>query len=166
MTWLCISTLNNEREKQKKKSSSGWKRVAADSILRLFRVPVARYKLQLSPSWSWLWVVAVRPAADSRSAGWIRHAADIYFNIPIKFKNWFCKIHHFHSLFCTCWFQLPLIQALAAASRTLKKLDEAWRSFKTLAATDSSCDGRFETCDQLTTSGILTRSPLILNDRF
>ena len=39
--------------------SSGWIRVAADSILRLFRVPVARYELQLIPSCGWLRVAAV-----------------------------------------------------------------------------------------------------------
>ena len=53
-------------------------------------------------------------------------------------------MHHFYGLFSADWFQLPLIQALAAASRTLKKLEEAWRSFKTLAATDSSCSRWFE----------------------
>ena len=46
--------------------------------------------------------------------------------------------------------------------KSLKKFEEAWKSFKTLAATDSSCssfsscDVWFETCDQSTTSRILT----------
>ena len=83
------------------------------------------------------------PAADAISEGWIRVAADsILWPTRSKFKELFCKIHLF--LFSTAWFQLPLIQALAAASRTLKQLEEAWGSFKTLAAIDSSCSGSFE----------------------
>ena len=105
---------------------------------------------QLDTSYSWL-----HPTADSSSGGWIRLKADsilrldssfggsvrvaadsilrltrvLYFNISSKFKDLFCKMHHFYGLFSTDWFQLPLIQALATASRTLKKLEEAWRSF-------------------------------------
>ena len=108
---------------------------------------------QLDTSYSWL-----HPTADSSSGGWIRLKADsilrldssfggsvrvaadsilrltrvLYFNISSKFKDLFCKIHHFYGLFSTDWFQLPLIQALTAASRSLKKLEEAWRSLKKL----------------------------------
>ena len=133
--------------------SGGWIRVADDSILWLTASyswfhPTASYKL---------WVFY--PAADSRSAVWIRHTADLYFNISSKFKDWFCKINHFYSLFSTCWFQyhwFRLWHLLQEPWRSLKKLEEAWRSFKTLAATNLSCNGRFETCDQSITSGIST----------
>ena len=123
-------------------------RVTADSILQLTRVPAAGYNLRLIPSCGWLWVAAdssssIRvtadsilrlttswgwfyPAADSSSAGWTRLAADLYFNISNKFKDLFCKIHHFYGLFSTAWFLLPLIQALAAGSN----LEEAWRSLR------------------------------------
>ena len=136
-------------------SSAGWIGVVADSITRLTRVPAARYELRLIPSYCYFefrWLDTsyswFHPAAgyelqlfylvaDSRSAGWIRHAADIYFNISSNFKDWFCKRHHFYNLFSICWFQLPLIQALPAASRTLKKLEETGGSLKKLQ--DSSC---------------------------
>ena len=90
-------------------------------IISVFKA--TRYKLQLIPSSSWFY-----PAACSSSASWIRLAADLYFNISSKFKDLFCKIHRFCGWFSTTWFQLPLIQALAATSRTLKKLEEDWRS--------------------------------------
>ena len=101
----------------------------------------------LDTSYGWF-----RPTTDSSSSGWIRVAADsilrltpvLYSNISSKFKDLFCKIHCFYGLFSTDWSQLPLIQALTAASRTLKKLEEAWRSFKALAATDFSCSDCFE----------------------
>ena len=115
-------------------SSCDWIRVVGVSILRLTWVqadyswfhPVAGYGL-------WFFY----PAAESRSTGWIWLAADLYFNISSKFKDLFCNIHHFYSLFSTSWFQLPLIQALDAASRILKKLEEVWGSLKKLQ--DSSC---------------------------
>ena len=111
-------------------SSDGWIRVTADFNLRLTRDLAAGYNLRLIPSWSWLWL-----AAGSSCGGWTRLAADLYFNISSKLL---CKIHHFYGLFSTAWFQLPLIQALAAASRTLnKKLEKAWGSLKKLQ--DSSC---------------------------
>ena len=141
-------------------SSGGWIWLKANSIL------------WLTMSCGWLELRLTRAAADSSSGGSIRVTADSirlvadsYFNISSKFKDLFCKLYHFYGLFSTAWFQLPLIQALAAASRTLKKLEEAWRSFKTLAATDSSCssysscDGWFETSDQSTTFRILTPMP-------
>ena len=102
-------------------SSSDWVPVTADSIPRLTRVLAARHDLQL-----------IHPAADYelwliRFCDWLE-----YFNISSKFKDLFCKIHHFYGLFFTAWFQLPLMQALAAASRTLKKLEEVWGSLKKL----------------------------------
>ena len=75
---------------------------------------------------------------DSSSGGLTRNVADLYFNISSKFKDLFCKIHLFIFQFFTTWFQLPLIQALAAASRPLKQLGEAWESLKKLQ--DSSCN--------------------------
>ena len=68
-------------------SSGSWIRAMTDSIL-------------------WLATSCGRfcPAADSRSADWIRLAADLYFNIFNKFKDLFCKIHHFYSLFSIGWF--------------------------------------------------------------
>ena len=137
-------------------SSSGWIGVVADSIARLTRVPATGHELRLSQSYghfefrwldtcySWFHPAAgyefqlLYRAAGSRSAGWIRHVADLYFNISSKLKDLFCKIYHVYSLFSTCWFQLPLVQALTAASRTLKKLEEAWGSLKKLQ--DSSCN--------------------------
>ena len=122
--------------------------------------------LALDTSYSWLqrtadsssgcWIRlkddSIHPAAISSFGGLIKVAGDsilrltrvLYFNTSSKFKDLFCKIHHFYGLFSTDWFQLQLIQALAAAWRTLKKLEEAWRNFKTLAATDSICSSRFE----------------------
>ena len=123
-------------------SSGGCIRHKADSILRLTRVPAARYELQLIPSCR-----CVRFAAESSSAGWTWLAAVLYFNISSKFKDLFSKMHYFYGLFSTIWFKLPLIQALLSASKTLKeleKLEEAWGSFKTISGTDSSCSGWFE----------------------
>ena len=109
--------------------SGGWIRVAADSVPRLIRVPAAGYELQPTPSNAWLKFYTL-----------------IYQVILVNLKTYSAKyiIFNFNGLFSTNWFQLPLIQALPAASRTLKKLEEAWRSFKTLAASDSSCSGCFE----------------------
>ena len=129
-------------------SSGGWIRVADDSILRLTRVLVARYDLRLIPTCGWS-----RFAVDSSSGGLTRLAADLYLNVSSKFKDLFYKIHHFYGLFSIAWFQLSLIQALPAASRTLKNPEEA------VAAADSSCDGWFGSCDQSTTSRILTLMP-------
>ena len=130
-------------------SSGGWIRVVADSVPRLTWVPVAGYNLRLIPSCGWLWVAGdlnsggsiqvtvdsilrvttscswFYHAADSSSAGWTRLVGDLCFNVSNKFKDLFCKIHHFYSWFSIAWFQLPLIKALAVASRTLKKLEEA-----------------------------------------
>ena len=116
-------------------SSGGWIQVAADFILRLTLVLTAGYEwLRLTTSCGWFY-----PVADSSSASWTRLTAELYFNISSKFKDLFCKIHYFYGLFSTPWFQ-----TLVAASINLKKLEEAWRSFKTLAATDSSCSDWFE----------------------
>ena len=137
-------------------NSGGWIRLKADSILRLamscgWFYPAADLSsggliqvivdsiLRLTTSCDWYY-----PASDLSSAGWTRLASDLYFNISSKFKHLFRKMHHFYGLFSTAWFQLPLIQVLAAALRTLKKLEKVWKSLKNLAATDSSCSGWFE----------------------
>ena len=99
--WFCLAT---------DWSSGGWIRVTADSIL------------WLTTSCGWYC-----PAVNSSSAGWTRLVNDLYFTN--KFKDLFCKIHHFYGLFSTAWFQLPLIQALAALKKSLKK---AWRNLRKL----------------------------------
>ena len=135
-------------------SSSGRIKVTADSILRLTRVPAAGDNLRLIPSCGWLefgrldtscswshpaagyelWLTRVLPAGlDLRLFYTL-----IY--LSSKFKDLFCKIHHSYGLFFTAWFQLPLIQALPAASRTLKKHEEVSRLYLRLilaAAADS-----------------------------
>ena len=128
-------------------SSSGWIRVAADYILRLFQVLVARYELQLIPSCDWLRVVAVL------SCGWLNicrldsTCGWHILNIPSKFKDWLAKyiifiVSFLLAHFCYDWFRLWLL--LQEPWWSLKKLEEAWRSFKTLAVTDLSCSGWFE----------------------
>ena len=117
-------------------SSGGCIRHKADSILRLTRVPAARYELQLIPSCSCLRFALTRVPP-----------AVLYFNISSKFKDLFSKMHYIYGLFSTTWFKFPLIQALLSASKTLKKLEkleEAWETFKTIFETDSSCSGWFE----------------------
>ena len=164
--------LVGEHKLQLTPSYGTWMQLKADCILWLAmscswltRVPAAGNKLQLTISYSWLELRKLdasyswfHPAVDYElrvilschwfeSTGWTRLLADLYFNKSSKFKNLFCKIHHFCSLFSTACFQLPLIRALPTASRTLKKLEEVaetWRSFKTLAATDSIFRGWFE----------------------
>ena len=151
-------------------NSGGWVRVAADSVLRLTRVPATGYELRLTLSHGRLefWRLDTtyswhHPTADSSSGGWIRLKADsilrldssfgglvrvaadsilrltrvLYFNISSKFKDLFCKIHHFYGLFSTDWFQLPLIEALAATSRSSKKLQDSSCNW-------SSCSGWLE----------------------
>ena len=106
-------------------SSDSRVRVTAGYILQLTWVPAAGYNLRL-----------ILPCGQLESIGWTRLVADLHFNISSKFKDLFCKIHHFYCLFSTAWFQLLLIQV--AALRSLKKLEDF------LAATDSSCSGWFE----------------------
>ena len=99
-------------------SSGSWMRLKSVSALRL-TMRCGRLTFQwLDTSYSWF-----QPAADSSPSNWNRLAADLFFNISSKFKDLFCKMHHFYGLFSTSWFQLPLIQALATASRTFKKLE-------------------------------------------
>ena len=110
------------------------------------------------------------PAADSNSGGSIRLKVDsimwltwvLCFNISSKFKDLFCKIHHF------LWFVFSRLISVTIGSGfgcCFKNFEEAWRSFKTLArliliaAADLSCDGCFETYDQSTTSRILAPMP-------
>ena len=142
-------------------SSSGWIQFKAGYILRLTIIcgliefqkldtsyswfhPSADYELQLILSCGWL-----------ESASWNRLAADLYFNKSSKFKDLFCKIHYFYGLFPTAWFQLPLIQALTAVLRTLKKLEEAWGSLRKLQG--SSCNwSQLQRLIQAATAGLRT----------
>ena len=127
-------------------SSGRWIRLKADSILRLTRVPAARYKLQLI-----------------LSCGWLEFYTLIY---QVNLRTYSAKCIIFMVCFLPTdfsyhWSRIWLL--LQEPWRSLKKLEEAWRSFMTLAATDSSCSGWFETCEQWTTSRILTPMP---PDRF
>ena len=126
-------------------SFGDWIRVTADSILRLILIPALGYNSRLIPFCLWLWVVA-----DSSSRGSIRVPADsimqltrvllaglhlqltyiLIYQVSLRTCSTKCII--FFGLFSTTWFQLPLIQALAASSRTLKTLEEAWGSLKKL----------------------------------
>ena len=107
--------------------SRRWIWLTTNSILRVTR----------SCGWSY-------PLADWTFDSWIWLAADLCLKILSKFKDLFCKIHHYHGYFSSSWFQLPLVQALTAVPKTLKKLEETWRSFKDLAETDSSCSEWFK----------------------
>ena len=129
-------------------SSGGWIWLKANSILwltmscgwlelRLTRVPAARYELQLIPFDLWL-----------------THTLIYQVNLRTYSANYIIFIVCFLPPdFSYHWFRLYLL------------LEEAWRSFKTLAATDSSCssysscDGWFETSDQSTNFRILTPMP-------
>ena len=113
-------------------SFGGLMQLKVESIPRLTRVPAAWYELQLI-----------------LSSGWLKLFPLVY-QVNLRTHSAKCIIF----MVCLDWFQLSLIQALAATSRTLKnleeawgslrKLEEAWRNFNTLAATDSSCGGWFE----------------------
>ena len=134
-------------------SSGSWIRVATDSILWLTLVPSAGYRFRLILSCGWLdfwrlhtdcsWLC---PTSDLSSGGWTRNVADLYFNISSIFKDLFCKIHLFFCFlppdFSYHWFRLRLL--LQEPWSSLKKLENAWISFKTLAATGPSCSGWFE----------------------
>ena len=111
-------------------SSSGWKRVAADSILRLTRVPAARYNLQLSwfilrltTSCGWFY-----SAADSSSGDWARNVADLYFNISSRFKDLLCKIHLLFFSFFFCYLPLNSVSTDSGPGYCFKNLKAAWRS--------------------------------------
>ena len=101
--------------------------------------------LQLDTKCGWFY-----PVADSNSGGWTWVTTDLYltdFNfkyISSKFNDLFCKIHNFHGFFSGGWFQLPVTQDLCGASRNLEKFEEALRSIKKLAATESICSSWFE----------------------
>ena len=108
-------------------SSGGWIWLKANSILwltmscgwlelRLTRVPAARYELQLIPFDLWL-----------------THTLIYQVNLRTYSANYIIfMICFLPPDFSYHWFRLYLL------------LEEAWRSFKTLAATDSSCSAWFE----------------------
>ena len=125
-------------------SSSGWTRVVANFILRLFRVPAARCELQLIPSCGWLRVAAdsIMRLTEHLPAGFnLRLTYTLIY--PVNLRTYSAKYIIFIVCFLSAdfiyhWFRLWLLL------EEVKKLEEAWRSFKTLAATDSSCSGWFK----------------------
>ena len=136
--------------------------------MSLTRVPVARYKLELIPTCAWLQVAAdfiLRltrvPAAelDLQLTYTLIHQVNLRTHSAkyIIFMVWFLPAD-----FSYHWSRLWLL--LQELLRRLNQLEEGWTSFNTLAAIDSSCrgssscDGWFETCDQLTASRIWTPS--------
>ena len=153
----------------------GWIRVAADSILRLTRVPAAehelwltrvpaaRYELQLIPSCGWLQVAAdsiLRLSQDLPAGFGLRMTYTLIY--PVHLRTYSAKYINF--IVCSLlagfsygWFRLWLL--LQEAWRSLKKLQGSKLQLILVAAADSSCDGWFKSCDQLTTSRILTPAP-------
>ena len=122
-------------------SSCGWLRVVADSILRLTPVPAAGLKTWLT--YTLMYQVNLRT----------------YFAKCIIFMVCFLP-PDFSYHWCRLWILLQ------EPWRSFKRLGEAWRSLeKDSSATDSNCSGWFElrrlirTCDQSTTSRILTPIP-------
>ena len=95
--------------------SCGWLRVAADSILQLTQVPPAELDLRLT--YTLIYQINLRT----------------YSAKFIIFMVCFLPLDS-----CYHWFRLWLLV------QTLKKLEEVWRSSKTLTATDSSCSNWFE----------------------
>ena len=100
--------------------SCGWLQVVTDSILRLTRVPVAGLEMRLT--YTLIYQVNLRTC----SAKYI-------------FFFFFCFLLPDFSYH---WFTLWLL--LQGSWSSLKKLKKVWRSFKDLAATDSSCSGWLE----------------------
>ena len=146
-------------------SSSGWIRVTAESILRLTRVPAAGYGLyhgwlefrKLDKSYSWLHFTA-----DSSSGGWIRLKADSILRLTAS-CGWFCSaadssqpagldlyfnisrlILQNTSFLWFVFYRLISVTTDPDSGCCFNNLEEAWASFKTLDATDSSCSGGFE----------------------
>ena len=172
-------------------NSGGWIRVAADSVLRLTRVPATGYELRLTLSHGRLefWRLDTtyswhHPTADSSSGGWIRLKADSILRltrVPAVRYDWQLILSCGWLEFYTLIYQVNLRTYSAKYiifmvcflltdfsyhwSRLWLLLQEARKSFKILAATDLvaaadwSYDGWFETCDQSTTSRILTPIP-------
>ena len=109
-------------------SSGGWIRLKVDSILRLTRAPAARYELQLI-----------------LSCGWLEFYTSVY---QVNLKTYSAKYIIFMVCFLPTNFSYhwsrPRLLLQEEAWGSLKKLEEAWRSFKTLAATDSNCSHWFE----------------------
>ena len=222
-------------------SSSGWIRVAADSILQLTQVSLAVYELLLTQSHNWLefrwldtsysWLLPtansssgswvrlktdsilrltmscgwlefrqlgtsyswLHPTADSSSSSWIRLKADSILRLTTS-CGWFYPVADLslpawlglrltytliyqvnlrtysskYIIFMVCflspdfsyhWFRLRLL--FQEHWRSLKKLEEAWRTFKNLAATDSSCSRWFETATNRLPPKFWPRCPLI-----
>ena len=116
-----------------------WIRLKVDSILRL------------TTSCGWFY-----SAADSSPPSghdlWLTYAL-IY---QVNLRTYSAK----YIIFMVCFLPTDFSYHRSRLCLLLfKNLEEAWRSFKTLAVPDSSCSGWFETCNQSTTSRILTPMP-------
>ena len=166
--WLYLNTSYNWLHPMTESSSSGWMQLEADSILRLTMSCGWLEFHCLDTNYSWLHATAnssssgsIRVTDDSilrlnTSCSWFYPVADL--SLPAGLDLWLtytliCQVNlrtysANYIIFMVCFlppdFQLPLIHVLAAASRTLKKPEEAWRSFKTLAVADYSFISWFE----------------------
>ena len=114
----------------------------------LTRVPTTRYELQLIPSCSWL-----RVAADSnlRLTRVPPAGLDLCLFYTLIYQinlRTYCAKYIIFMVFCLPldfsyhWFRLCLL--LQQPWGSLKKLEEAWRGFKAVTATDSSWSGWLE----------------------
>ena len=110
-------------------SSGGWIRLKADFILRL-------------TSCGWFYSAAdLSPAAGVG----LRLIYTLIYQVILRNYSAKCIIFIVFVLptdFSYHWSRLWLL--FQELWRSLRKLKQAWRSFKTLAATDSSCSGWFE----------------------
>ena len=150
-SWLWVAGVSN---------SGDWIRATTDSIPFLTRVLVVGCDLSLFLHCGWLW-----DAADLRSSDSIQVTADSNLrqtrvpptgiDLPLTYSLIYQVNLRTYSVKCiifmVCflpadfsyhWSRLWLLPQ--EPLRNLNKLEEAWRSFKTLAATDFSCRGRFE----------------------
>ena len=129
-------------------SSGSWIRLKGDTILWLTGVLVARYELQLIPSYSWIRVAAdyiVRLTRVPLAGLDLRLLYTLIYRVNLRT----CSAEYI--FFMVCFLQsdfsyhcFRLCMLLQEPWRSLEKLEEAWRSFKALAATDSSCSDWFE----------------------
>ena len=144
-------------------SSGGCIRHKADSILRLTRVPAARYELQLIPSCSCLRFALTRVPPVGLD---LRLFYTLIYLVNLRTCSAKCII--FMDCFLPSdlsyhWFRLCfLLQKPWRSLKSLRKLEEVLKLYLGLilvAAADSRCNGWFETCDQSTTSRLLIPMP-------
>ena len=130
-------------------SSDIWIRVTADFILRPIRVPAAGTDLRLIPSCGWLqkycWFYSVADSSLPAGLDLLLTYYTLIYQINLRTysaNNTFFMVCCLPPDFSYHWSRLWLL--LQEPWRSLRKLEEASRSFKTLAATDSSCSSWFE----------------------